>query len=261
MSEVTCIIVDDEEQNQQVLEKMLDQFCPSVKLLGKAASVKEAAELIESKNPNIVFLDIEMPNGNGFTLFEKIKNPNFFAIFTTAHAEYAIKAIKFAAMDYLLKPINLTELRSSIEKVATKLRENGAAYLENSKSFEVITANHQPDKGFQFKKIALPTAEGLEFYNVKDILRCEADRAYCVFHLVDNKRIVVSKSLKEYENILADANFFRVHKSNMVNVSHITKYLKGKGGQVILSDKSLVNVAVRKKDGLLKVLANYNEMN
>ena len=212
-----------------------------------------------SKYINIVFLDIEMPNGNGFTLFDKVNDPNFYVIFTTAHADYAIKAIKFAALDYLLKPINLTELKSGIEKVASKMREVNGGILENSQRYEVLRTNHKEGISFDFKKIALPTSEGLEFYQVKDILRCEANRAYCTFHFMGKKRIIVSKSLKEYESILSDANFFRVHKSNMVNVSHISKYLKGKGGQVILSDGSLVNVAVRKKEGLLKVLANFNK--
>lgn len=259
MNEVTCIIVDDEEQNQHVLAKMIDQFCPTVSVLGMAVSVAEAVKLIDEKKPDIVFLDVEMPEGNGFTLFDKIQSPNFEVIFTTAHADYAIKAIKFAALDYLLKPINLTELKTAIEKVATKLRLNGTTVEDNSQKIDVLRSNKK-DASFDFQKIALPTTEGLEFYQVKDILRCEADRAYCIFHLVDKRRIVVSKSLKEYEEILADANFFRVHKSNMVNVSHIVKYLKGKGGQVILTDNSLVNVAVRKKDELLKVLAHYKEL-
>lgn len=256
--DITCIIVDDEGQNQQVLAKMIDQFCPTVQVVGIAASVNEAVDLIEKHKPHIVFLDVEMPEGNGFTLFDKIDNPEFDVIFTTAHADYAIKAIKFAAMDYLLKPINLIELRTAIEKVAEKLMSKTNEQESNSQKIDVIRSN-QSDTSFEFKKIALPTTEGLEFYLVKDILRCEADRAYCIFHLTDKRKIVVSKSLKEYEEILSDANFFRVHKSNMVNVGHIVKYVKGKGGHVILSDNSLVNVAVRKKDELLKVISNDPE--
>lgn len=255
MSELNCIIVDDEPQNQEVLEKMIDQFCPSVKVLGKADSVESAVKFIDTVKPDIVFLDVEMPGGNGFTLFEKIPFPKFFVIFTTAHADYAIKAIKFAALDYLLKPINIAELKKAVEKASEKITNRENVQETNKKRINVLQSNNQ-NLSFNFKKIALPTQEGLEFFLLSEILRCEADRAYCIFHLVGGKRIVVSNSLKEYEDILGSANFFRVHKSNMVNISHIEKYIKGSGGQVILSDKSMVNVAVRKKEELMQVLGN-----
>ena len=255
MNKLTCIIVDDEPQNQKVLEIMIDQFCPDVEVLAKASSVSEAVELISKHSPNIVFLDVEMPNGNGFTLFEKIPDPNFFVIFTTAHADYAIKAIKFAALDYLLKPISLNELRTSVHAASLKMSESVSFKESNSKRIEVLNSNHG-NTAFNFNKIALPTQEGIEFFQIKDILRCEADRSYCRFYLVDGQRILVSKSLSEYENIMESANFFRVHKSNMVNVNHIIKYIKGSGGQVILSDNSLVNVSVRKKEELMKILSN-----
>lgn len=254
MAEVTCIVVDDEIQNQDVLVRMIDQFCPSVQVLGRAQSVDEAVALINKTNPNVVFLDIEMPGGSGFTLFDKIQRPNFYTVFTTAHAEYAIKAIKFAAFDYLLKPINLTELKNAVEKVAERLRsgENRGANAE--KMAEVLRSNRQ-DQKYDFSKIALPTSEGIEFFDVNDILRCEAERAYCCFHLKTGKKVMVSRSLKEYEDILNEANFFRIHKSNMVNVNHVTKYLRGKGGFVQLTDGSLVAVAIRKKDEFLKYLS------
>ena len=257
MDKITCIIVDDEIQNQEVLARMIDQFCPNVEVVGRAPGVDEAMKLINEFNPKIVFLDVEMPGGSGFTLFDKITHPKFFTIFTTAHADYAIRAIKVAALDFLLKPINLTELRTAVAKVDERLRTNSENDTTNSKKIEVLNANKRGNN-FEFRKIALPTTEGLEFYTVKNILRCEADRAYCIFHLQDKRRIVVSKSLKEYVDILEEANFFRVHKSNMVNVEHITKYIRGKGGHVLLSDGALVSVAVRKKEELMQVLANYD---
>jgi two-component system, LytTR family, response regulator len=257
MEKISCIIVDDEIQNQEVLARMLDQFCPTVEVLGRAPSVDEAILLIDKFKPKIVFLDVEMPGGSGFTLFDRITKPTFFTIFTTAHADYAIRAIKIAALDFLLKPINLTELRIAVEKVAERLRNQSENDQTNTKKIEVLNANKRGNN-FEFKKIALPTTEGLEFYLVKDILRCEADRAYCIFHLTGKRRIVVSKSLKEYVDILEEASFFRVHKSNMVNVQHITKYIRGKGGHVLLNDGSLVAVAVRKKEELLAVLAHHN---
>lgn len=259
MAEVTCIIVDDEVQNQMVLERMIDQFCPSVRVLGKAANIAEAVALIDKVKPHVVFLDIEMPGGNGFTLFDEIQNPNFYTVFTTAHAEYAIKAIKFAAFDYLLKPINLTELKNAVEKVAEKLR-NGENGTGNAGRMAEVLRSNRKEQRYDFTKIALPTAQGIEFFEVADILRCEADRAYCTFHLVNKRKIIISKSLKEYEDILGEANFFRVHKSNMVNLNHITKYIRGKGGMVQLSDGSLIAVAVRKKEEFLQRL-NHQHVN
>lgn len=253
MAEVTCIIVDDEVQNQMVLVRMIDQFCPSVKVLGRAANIAGAVELIAKENPHIVFLDIEMPGGNGFTLFDEIQNPNFYTVFTTAHAEYAIKAIKFAAFDYLLKPINLTELKNAVEKVAEKLR-NGENGTGNAGRMAEVLRSNRREQRYDFTKIALPTGQGIEFFEVADILRCEADRAYCTFHLVNKRKIIVSKSLKEYEDILCEANFFRIHKSHMVNVNHVTKYIRGKGGMVHLTDGSLIAVAVRKKEEFLEHL-------
>lgn len=256
MTEVTCIIVDDELQNQEVLARMIDLFCPTVKVLGRAENVEHAVTLINETKPDVVFLDIEMPGGNGFTLFDHFKNPSFYTVFTTAHAEYAIKAIKFAAFDYLLKPINLTELKRAVEKVAERTRSGFLANNNSGQKMADVLRTNRKNHNYDFSKIALPTSDGIEFYEVSDILRCEADRAYCVFHMLNKKRIIVSKSLKEYEDILAEANFFRVHKSNMVNVKHVTKYLKGKGGFAQLSDGSLVAVAVRKKEEFLNCLKN-----
>lgn len=256
-SEVTCIIVDDELQNQEVLAKMLDQFCPTVSLLGLAENVKDAVKLIKSKKPDVVFLDIEMPEGSGFNLFNYTDLPDFYTVFTTAHAEYAIKAIKFAAFDYLLKPINLTELKNAIERVAEKLRTGKSENLNNTNRAEVLRANNK-NKKFEFNKIALSTAEGIEFFHVNEILRCEADRAYCNFYLTEKRKAIISKSLKEYEDVLTAANFFRVHKSFMVNLAHVKRYLHGKGGFVQLSDDSLIPVAVRKKEEFLRMLKVQN---
>lgn len=246
----TAIIIDDEEINRKTLSKMLDLFIPDVEVVGLAESADEGLNLIESKHPDIVFLDIEMPEKTGFDMLKEIKNPTFQIIFTTAHAEYAIKAIKFAALDYLLKPINLNELKIAVEK-AIKAFKNGDNI---SGKIDIVKAN-KPNAQFEFNKIALPTLEGIEFYNTEDIIRVEADRAYCKFYLKKGKEILVSKSLKEYEDILEECNFYRTHKSHMVNLSTITKYVKGKGGYVVLEDGSHVDVSVRRKDELISLLA------
>lgn len=250
---VTALIVDDENKNRESLAKLIDQFCYGVQVIGHAENVKSAEEFIKNNQPQIVFLDIEMPGGNGFTLLEKYENPDFQLIFTTAHADYAIKAIKFAALDYLLKPINVNELKIAVEKAIQNI--NSSSNTED-KRFDVLK-NNQKNEGFDFKKIALPSLDGIEFYDISEILRCEADRAYCKFYLTNGSKITVSKALREFEDLLNECNFFRVHKSNMVNLNHIKKYVKGKGGYVVLSDESHVNVSVRKKEMLMEVLANY----
>lgn len=250
---ITALIVDDEEKNRDSLAKMVTQFCHDVQVIGKADSVASAKEMILARNPQLVFLDVEMPGGSGFDLLEEFDAPEFNVIFTTAHAAYAIKAIKFAALDYLLKPINLNELKTSVEKAIVSIESKLQSGNETSRKFEVLRDNRQHEV-FNFKKIALPSSEGINFYDIGKILRCEADRAYCKFHMADGSSFLVSKSLKEFEDLLMECNFFRVHKSNMVNLAHIEKYVSGKGGYVILSDGSHVDVSVRRKEELMKVL-------
>ena len=252
--DVTALIVDDEHKNRETLAKLIDQFCYGIKVIGQAENVQQAKDFIDANKPQIVFLDIEMPGGNGFTLLEKFDQPNFQLIFTTAHADYAIKAIKFAALDYLLKPINVNELKIAVEKAIESIQNSSNE--SSDQRFNVLKDN-QKNEGFDFKKIALPSLEGIEFYDINEILRCEADRAYCNFFLTNGQKITVSKSLREFEELLSECNFFRVHKSNMVNLGHIKKYIKGKGGYVVLSDDSHVDVSVRKKELLMEVLANY----
>jgi two-component system LytT family response regulator len=248
------IIVDDEEKNREGLARMIDQFCHDLTVVARVDSVAKAKAAIETHKPDIVFLDIEMPGGNGFTLLEQTPNPEFQVIFTTAHADYAIKAIKFAALDYLLKPLNLNELKTAVEKASSSI-ENDTSGTLLRKKFEVLKDNRNSE-GFEFEKIALPTSDGIDFYEISEILRCEADRAYCKFYMKSGKNVVVSKPLKEFEDLLEECNFFRVHKSNMVNLRQIKKYIKGKGGYIILTDDSHVDVSVRKKEALMDVLAN-----
>lgn len=249
---ITALIVDDEEKNRETLAKMFDMFCPDVKVIGKAEDANSAYEIIQKDKPQVVFLDIEMPGGDGFSLIEKFDTIDFQIIFTTAHAAYAIKAIKFAALDYLLKPINLNELKVAVEKAIAN--KDSKSNLELDKKIEVLKDN-RVNNNFEFQKIALSTLEGIEYYSIDQILRCEADRAYCKFHFVGGKQILVSKPLSEFEELLNECNFYRVHKSNMVNLAHIKKYVRGAGGYVILSDDSHVDVSVRRKEDLMVVLS------
>ena len=247
---IKAIIVDDESKHHNTLSKMLQTFCPKVNVVGFAHSVEEALTLIKSSEPNLVFLDIEMPTGNGFELFDSFEDPTFEVIFTTAYDLYAINAIKYAALDYLMKPINIQELKEAIaraEKVLAKKNSQSSAKIDTLKS------NLQLDDR-RFTKIALPSLDGIDFIKANDIIHVSAERSYSNFFLEGGKRIMVSKPLKEYETLLEACNFLRIHKSHMVNLDHLDKYVKGKGGYVIMKDGSHVDVSVRKKDDLLRKL-------
>jgi two-component system, LytTR family, response regulator len=251
--DISCIIVDDEIQNQVVLEKLIDRFCPTVEVKGSASSVMEAVPMIEESTPDIVFLDIEMPEENGFKLFERIKNPKFSVIFTTAHAEYALKAIKYAAMDYLLKPINLTELKTGIEKVIEKITNQEVSHKEFKTKIQVLNDNHS-SHSIDFEKIALPTKEGITMYSLENLIWCQAQKGQTLFHMENGEKILVSELLKEYESLLPSSKFCRIHKSHIVNLSHVEKYLSGSGGKVLMSNGIQLEVAVRRKKVILEIL-------
>lgn len=246
---LNAIIVDDEVQSRETLERMLVNFCPEVEILGKAASVAEALPLIDEKQPNVVFLDIEMPGGNGFTLLEHYEEFPFEVIFTTAHDLYAINAIKFSALDYLLKPVNIRELQEAVKRAEKKVGEKSED--DRRQKIDALKSNLAQGEQ-QFTKIALPTSEGIDFIEIDNVIRVEAERSYSNFHLKGRKKIMVSKPLSEYEALLEACNFFRVHKSHMINLNHLEKYVKGKGGYVIMNDDSHVDVSIRRKDSLLQ---------
>lgn len=250
---LSAVIVDDELQNIEVLKKMILKFCTGINVVGTAGTISDARKIVDELNPDIVFLDVELPGENGFELIESLEEINFHVIFTTAHADYAVKAIKFAALDYLLKPISVQELRDAVEKAKSEITKSKNKEDYNDPKLSVLKDNVHTGK-VELKRIALPTSEGLELYDLADVIYVEADRSYCKFFMVNNKKIVVSKAMKEFEEILTSANFIRVHKSSMVNLSHVTKYIRGKGGALVMSDGSLVNIAVRKKELVMKYL-------
>ncbi|SHE96701.1 two component transcriptional regulator, LytTR family [Arenibacter palladensis] len=248
--QIRAILVDDEQRHHDILGKMLVTFCPNVSLIGHAFSINEAVSLIKVEKPELVFLDIEMPDGNGFTLFDYFEEPPFEVIFTTAHDLYAINAIKYAALDYLLKPINIQELKQSVER-AGKILAKQAPSREGE--YQVLKDNMRIQDR-KFTKIALRSSEGIDFVEANQLLHVEANHVYSNFYLVNGKKIMVSKPLGDFEPLLESCNFFRVHKSHMVNLDHIKKYVKGKGGYLILTDGSHVDVSIRKKEELLKRL-------
>lgn len=246
---IKAIIVDDEEKSRVTLKNLVALYCPNVQITELCDSVNTALIAINNQMPDLVFLDIEMPFHNGFTLLEKINKPGFDVIFTTAYDHYAIKAIKFSAMDYLLKPIDPDELKNAIDKIEAG-RASAAQSLPN---FELLLSNLKV-KGNN-AKIAVPTFEGLQMVSIADIIKCTADESYTHITLSNNAKITVSRILKEYEELLSDFNFLRVHNSCLINLAHVSKYIKGDGGYVIMADGSTVEVSRRKKNELLSKLS------
>ncbi len=240
------LIIDDEKNNRRKIRELLEKHFPNVQLVGEADGVKTGLESIVNHSPDLVLLDIRLMDGDAFDLLNQLGKVNFKIIFITAYEEYALKAIKFSALDYLLKPVLLDELKAAIAKAENQImNELNLKLLELSNNLNTS----------QNKRIVLKTAEKLHFVPVQDIMRCEADKNYTVFFLTDNKKIVVSGSIKDYEDILCEQGFYRLHKSHIVNLTYIKSYEKSDGGTVILTDGSHVPVAVRKKNQLIELFS------
>lgn len=246
---INAIVVDDEEKSRSLLQRMLSENCPEVQVLQLCASVEDAIQAIQAHAPDLVFLDIEMPFHSGFTLFEKIKTPTFEVIFTTAYDQYALKAIKFSALDYLLKPIDSEDLIAAVAKISARKGTKN----DRLNNLELLLSNLQLRS--KTAAIAVPTFDGLQMLNSEDIIKCVAKESYTEIVLVGNIRLMVSRLLKEYEALLADLNFFRIHNSCLVNLKHVKKYIKGEGGYVLMSDGETCEVSRRKKSELLGKLS------
>ena len=244
MKKLKAIIVDDEKVNIDNLLMLIDKFCPNIQVISYGVSVQQGLDLIEKEKPDILFLDVEMPDGSGFTLLDKIKEIDFHVVICTAHLDYAIKAIKSSVIDYLLKPIDFRELREAVLKVETLLEKqsNKPNFLQPSELTQ------------KSDKIALSSSNGVELFLANDILRFQANKLSCIVYFTDGTQKIVSKCLKEYEEVLSKHGFFRLHKSHMVNMSHVTKYISGKGGAVLLTNGEKIEVAVRRKKELLEVI-------
>src|SRR5215831_2437096 len=243
---IKAIIIDDEVHCVDTLSILLSDYCPEVEILEKCMSPKKGLEAIEKLKPSLVFLDIEMPGMNGFELLEQFKEIPFAVIFTTSYDQYAIKAIRFSALDYLLKPIDPKELIIAVHKVVTQKQ------LPAAEQFEMLL-NQVHHKDHVFKKVAVPTSEGFELIYADQILRCEADDNYTHLFLKSKNKIVACRTLKEVEEQLEDFEYFvRIHHSYLVNINEVTKYVRGEGGYVIMSDGASVNVSRSRKEALMK---------
>lgn len=241
------VIVDDEPKNLRILKKLLQDFCPQIQVIGEAGDAKMAFKVIRELKPELVILDIEMPYGNAFDLLDSLMPIDFEIIFITAFDNYSLKAFKYSALDYLLKPVDISELQLATEKAIQKItgkniNQQVALLLSNFKN---------PQNNLQ--KIAIPTMDGFVFMNVEDIARCEANGAYTFIHTIRNEKITASKSIREYEELLPSAIFCRIHNSHLVNLNKIKKYSKGRGGTVIMEDGAILEVAIRRRDEFLSI--------
>ncbi len=245
---LNVIIIDDEKKGRIALKQKLHDYCPQVVVVGEAADGLEGLKLIEKFDVHLVFLDIEMPRMNGFEMLHQLPQHDFHIIFTTAYDQYAIKAIKFSAFDYLLKPVDIEELQAAVAK-AEKQQENLTV-----PKLKVLEQNLH-DK-FHLKKIAIPTLEGLLFFNINDIIHLEAQSNYTAIYFHDHPKLIASRTLKDFEELLPADIFFRTHHSHIINLNYIKRYIKGDGGQIELQNGNYVDVARRKKDEFLKLIAN-----
>lgn len=244
ISKPVILIVDDEQHCIDTLLSMLKRKYPEWDKIKYCHNVKEAKVQISLIDPDLIFLDVEMPYENGFQLLKSYKEVSFEVIFTTAYEHYALKAIKFNAMDYLLKPYGMHDLENAVEKFLEKRRNTH----QNNPALQSFIANMQQTS----KKIALPTAQGLIFIPLENIIRCEAKDNYSKIFLTDGTSHIICKTLKDFEYLLEEMNFCRVHYSHLINLQHVKKYIQGSGGIVLMSDGSSIDVSRRRKPEFLK---------
>lgn len=244
-NKIKALLVDDEENGRENLRGTLNTYCPEVEVIAEANSALSAIEQIQKFKPDLVFLDIEMPGDNGFKVVEFFKSPDFQVIFVTAYDQYAIKAIRFSALDYILKPIDIVLLRASIDRHLEIKKEE-------DQRLKQFLANQQLPKAN--KRIALPLSDKIHFLEVSEIISCKGEGSYTNIYATKDRKYLVSKPLIDYEDILSDYNFIRTHKSYIVNRNHITTFIKSDGGYLLMSDRSNIPVSRRKKEDVLAEL-------
>lgn len=243
---IKAIIVDDEKRGRMALRNKLEIHCPTVEVIGEAANGMEAITMINQMNPTLVFLDIEMPRMSGFEMLENLQEKDFYLIFTTAYNQYAIKAIRYAAFDYLLKPVDIEELKSAVNKVEMNIHQKLKAQIDLLRENLLL-----PEK--KMKRLAVSTLEGILFIDINNITHLEASSNYTLIYLGDKTKITASKTLKDFGELLASDIFHRVHNSYIVNLNYLKKYIRGDGGQIELTDGSLIEVSRKYKDDFLRL--------
>ncbi|WP_258097235.1 LytR/AlgR family response regulator transcription factor [Marinoscillum pacificum] len=241
IEKIGCLVVDDEDRAIRIMELLLTKHCPEVEILATAENIDEAYRKMVEFQPSLIFLDVNMTGGTGLELLERLEGIDVQVVFTTAHQEHAINALRLSAFDFLLKPIDPTELKDAVKRFRTHKKNNNYSLIQS------ILKEEKP------KRIVINSQDGIQVVEIEDILYLSADRNYCEFHMVDSK-LIASKPLVEYEKLLSGIQFLRVHKSYLVNLHHIKEYKKGRDGKLILSNKEELEVSRNKKDDLLDAL-------
>ena len=246
--QIKSIIIEDEKSNRENLAKILSEYCSEVNVVAQCASAIEGRKAILEHRPDLVFLDIEMPGGDGFSLLESFEEINFEVIFVTAYNQYGVKAVKFCALDYLLKPVDILELSQAIEKVQKRLKVKS-----DKLRMQTLLANRGNESN---PKIALPLSDKIIFIEITSIIRCQGEGNYTHIHLKGEEKLLASKTLKEFEELLSDYNFLRVHQSHLINLNEVKAYMKTDGGYIKMNDSSSVSISRQRKEMVMDRLRN-----
>ncbi len=245
------LIIDDETHVRETLTSLLQDYCPQVKIVGEANSVASGIKAIREKSPELVLLDIKMDDGTGFDLLEHFDNITFKIIFITAYEQHALEAFKFSAVDYILKPVNPDKLADAVKRAEKLVQQTFNTQLG------ALRENLAPESK-KSKKIVLKTLDNIYLLNTNDIIQCEADSSYTVVETIEDEKIVVSKVLKEYDELLSGYGFFRVHRSHLVNLQHIKRFEKQEGGYVVMTNNNKIPVSSRSRERLLDLFEYAN---
>ena len=249
---ITAILVDDDDNLRNGMKTLLARYAPEINIIGEADSVATGTELLVQNPPQVVFLDIHLGDGSGFDLLEEVNRRgklNSQIVFITAHEQYAIKAFRFSALDFLLKPVDPEELEKVIGKLKGVLDKN-----DSVAHIDLLLENIRK-KVDNFKRIALSNSDGIHLFEVSDIIRCESEDNYTKFYIKNNKPVLISKTLKEYEDLLTEHGFERIHQSHLINLSYLKSYIKKDGGYVVMADNSNLPISQRKKERLQEILS------
>jgi two-component system LytT family response regulator len=241
---ISALLVDDEPKNSETLIAILGQYCPAIFVSGSCTGIAQAEQLIEQEEVQLLFLDVQMPNGTGFDLLDRVKNKHLEVIFVTAYDNFLLKAIRYSALDYILKPVSIPDLIDAVKRAEERIAQR----LVNHQ-LELLLSNIR--KPAQTQRIAIPSKKGYDFIPIADILRLEAQGSYTEVHLSDGKNYLTSKNIKEYEDMLPADTFCRVHHAHLVNLNFIRTYHRGRGGYLEMNNGVCIQVSVRKKDELL----------
>lgn len=251
----TALLIDDDANLRAGMRQLLLRYAPNIKVIGEADSVQTGVDTINQLNPDVLFLDIQLTDGTGFDLLEQLASKNgkitSQVVFITAHEQYAIKAFRFSALDFLLKPVDPEELQKVIGKINDVLSKS-----DNYAHIDLLLENIRK-KVDNFKRIALSTSEGIHLFEISDIIRCESEDNYTKFYIKNNKPILISKTLKEYEELLSEHGFERIHQSHLINLAYLKSYIKKDGGYVVMADNSNLPISQRKKERLQELLKSF----